>query len=98
MQVLAFGDDVLLIAIGGETVVDYALRAKKQYKRAGGPAIWVAGYSNDVFGYLPSLRVLKEGGYEGGGHMVYTKFPGPFTETVEERIFEAVERLVKQVK
>ena len=98
VQVLAFGDDVLLIAIGGETVVDYALRAKKQYKRAGGPAIWVAGYSNDVFGYLPSLRVLKEGGYEGGGHMVYTKFPGPFTETVEERIFEAVERLVKQVK
>ena len=98
IQVMAFGDDVLLIAIGGETVVDYALRARKQYERTGGPAIWVAGYSNDVFGYLPSLRVLKEGGYEGGGHMVYTKFPGPFTETVEERIFETVERLVRQVK
>lgn len=97
IQAIQFGNDLLLVAIGGECVVDYSLRAKTQYSRDDGPAIWVAGYSNDVFGYLPTLRVLKEGGYEGGGHMVYTKFPGPFTETVEERVFETIERLVREV-
>ncbi|MCP4170700.1 MAG: hypothetical protein GY758_08015 [Fuerstiella sp.] len=98
IQVIAFGDDLMMVAIGGECVVDYALQTKRRYRHADGPAIWVAGYSNDVFGYLPTLRVLKEGGYEGGGHMVYTKFPGPFTETVEKRVFQTIEQLVKEVK
>ncbi len=87
----------MMVAIGGECVVDYSLQTKRRYHRDGGPAVWVAGYSNDVFGYLPTLRVLKEGGYEGGGHMVYTKFPGPFTESVEKRIFETTDRLVREV-
>ena len=98
VQVIAFGNDLLLVAIGGECVVDYSLRTKRQYYRDDGPRIWVAGYSNDVFGYLPTLRVLKEGGYEGGGHMIYTKFPGPFTETVEERVFDTIDRLVRKVR
>ncbi|APZ90481.1 Neutral ceramidase precursor [Fuerstiella marisgermanici] len=97
VQAIQFGNDLLLLAIGGECVVDYSLRTKREFHRDDGPEIWVAGYSNDVFGYLPTLRVLKEGGYEGGGHMVYTKFPGPFTETVEERIFETLDQLVRQV-
>jgi Neutral/alkaline non-lysosomal ceramidase, N-terminal len=39
-----------LVALGGEVVVDYALRLAREY-----PArrMWVAGYSNDVFGYVP---------------------------------------------
>lgn len=96
VQVIAFGDDILMVAIGGETVVDYALRVKKEYAAADGPLVWVAGYSNEVFGYLPSLRVLREGGYEGGGAMMYTEFPGPFTETVEQQVFDMIERLVGQ--
>ncbi|MCP4786575.1 MAG: hypothetical protein GY903_07675 [Fuerstiella sp.] len=98
VQAIRFGNDLLLVAIGGECVVDYSMRAKAKYSHDAGPDIWVAGYSNDVFGYLPTLRVLKEGGYEGGGHMVYTKFPGPFTETVEERVFETLDRLVQEVE
>ena len=45
-------------------MVDYALRLARDYP---GQRLWAAGYSNDVFGYVPSLRVLEEGGYEGGG-------------------------------
>jgi neutral ceramidase len=97
VQAIQFGNDLLLVAIGGECVVDYSLRTKAQYSRDDGPDIWVAGYSNDVFGYLPTRRVLIEGGYEGGGHMIYTKFPGPFTDTVEERVFETLDRLVRKV-
>jgi hypothetical protein len=94
VQVLRLGNDITLVALAGETVVDYSLRLKKELK---GPAeVWVAGYSNDVFGYVPSRRVLEEGGYEGVGAMRYTVHPGPFEASVEERIIDSVHRLVKQ--
>ena len=80
-----------LVALGGEVVVDYALRLAREYPRE---AMWVAGYSNDVFGYVPSLRVLREGGYEGADAMIYYARPGPFTDTVEETIVGEVRRLM----
>jgi neutral ceramidase len=55
--------------------------------------MWVAGYSNDVFGYVPSLRVLREGGYEGGDAMIYYGRPGPFSDKVEELIVNEVRQL-----
>jgi hypothetical protein len=79
-----------LVALGGEVVVDYALRLAREYPRR---RMWVAGYSNDVFAYVPSLRVLREGGYEGGDAMIYYGRPGPFTDAVEELIVGKVRRL-----
>ena len=96
VQVVQFGEDLTLVAICGEVVVDYALRLKKELSRGGDHQVWVAGYSNHVFGYLPSRRVLTEGGYEGGGAMRYTTFPGPFDESVEQRIIDKVKELVQQ--
>ena len=64
IQVWRFGRDLTWIELGGEVVVDYDLRLKKMF---GADRLWVSGYSNNVMGYIPSLRVLKEGGYEGGG-------------------------------
>jgi hypothetical protein len=80
-----------LVALGGEVVVDYALRLSREYP---GQRMWVAGYSNDVFGYVPSLRVLREGGYEGGDAMIYYARPGPFNEQVEELIIGKVHQLI----
>ncbi len=80
-----------LVALGGEVVVDYALRLAREYSAR---RMWVAGYSNDVFGYVPSLRVLREGGYEGGDAMIYYARPGPFTEQVEELIIGKVHELI----
>ena len=57
--------------------------------------MWVAGYCNDVFGYVPSLRVLREGGYEGGDAMIYYGRPGPFTDQVEDLIVREVRRLME---
>jgi hypothetical protein len=95
VQVVRFGTSLSLVAIGGETVVDYSLRLKREWE---GSAIWVAGYSNDVFAYLPSERVLKEGGYEGGGAMRYSFFPGPFTSTVEQRVFDKIRALSEKTR
>lgn len=96
--------DHLLVALGGETCVEYALRLKKEL----GPAkTWVVGYANEVMCYIPSEKVLAESGYESGwdpangraiagGSMMYYGWPGPFAPGVEDRIVGAVQSLVKE--
>jgi hypothetical protein len=84
VQTWRFGDSLTWIFLGGEVVVDYSLRLKANLDPA---RTWVSAYCNDVMAYIPSLRVLKEGGYEGGGAMVYYGLPAPWSEQVEEQIF-----------
>ena len=98
VQVIHFGDRLTMVTIGGEVVVDYSLRLKRELGK--NRAVWVAGYSNDVMGYIPSLRVLREGGYEGGGNMRYirsTPHPGPWAETVERHLINRVYTLVNRL-
>jgi len=95
LEIWQFSNDLTFIAMGGEVVVDYDLRLKREL---GAEKLWVAAYCNDVFAYIPSLRVLKEGGYEGGGAMVYYGQPGPFAPSVEETIVGKVHDLVGQVR
>jgi hypothetical protein len=52
----------------------------------------VAGYSNRINAYLPSRRVLEEGGYEGTEAIIYQSLPAPFALDVEERVIESVMR------
>ncbi len=93
VQVWSFGPKLTFIALASEVVVDYALRFKAQY---GWDNTWVSGYNNDLFGYVPSLRVLKEGGYEGSEAMRNASMPGPFAPDVEEIIAKKVDELVKR--
>lgn len=95
VQVVRLGNELTLVALAGEVVVDYSMRLKRELADT---TLWVAGYSNDVFGYVPSLRVLREGGYEGGGAMLYTSLPGPFAEDVEERIVAKVHELYRRTQ
>jgi neutral ceramidase len=82
-----FGGDVEWVILGGEVVVDYALRLKNDLR---GKQTWVAGYANDVMAYIPSRRVLIEGGYEGGGAMVYYGLPTIWAPEIEEIIVREV--------
>ncbi|MCB1208770.1 MAG: neutral/alkaline non-lysosomal ceramidase N-terminal domain-containing protein [Verrucomicrobiales bacterium] len=86
VQVIRIGKDLTFITLGSEVVVDYSLRFKREF--AGSAGVWVAGYSNDYTGYVPSLRVLKEGGYEAAAG---------WAESVEDRIANKVHDLYKQV-
>lgn len=90
VQVWRLGEGPRLVLLGGEVVVDYSLRLKREL----GKKTWVIGYSNDVMAYIPSERVLAEGGYEGGGAMVYYGLPSPWAPGVEERIIKEVHQLV----
>jgi hypothetical protein len=91
IQVWRLGEKLTFVALGGEVVVDYALAIKQQL---GGERTWVAGYTNDVMAYIPSRRVLAEGGYEGGGAMVYYSLPSPWDPSVEKAILDAVQATV----
>ena len=90
VQAIRFGNDLTLIALGTEVVVDYALRLQSELSRSDGPAIWVAGYSNVYSGYIPSRRVLLEGGYEARSR--------PWDPDLEERIVKKVHSIVRELK
>lgn len=93
IQVWRFGTSFTWIALTGETVVDYSLTLKSIH---GWDNTWVCGYNNNLLSYVPSLRVLKEGGYEGTTGMFEYGHRAPYTETVEEQITTLVAELVKQ--
>src|SRR5205085_2134729 len=87
VQTWSFGDSLAMVFLPGEVVVDYALRLKRELD---GLRLWVNAYANDAPCYIPSERVLREGGYEGGGAMVYYDLPAPFKPGLEDAIVGAV--------
>jgi hypothetical protein len=91
VQTWRLGGEVVWVNLGGEVTVEYALRLKREL----GPQAWVFGYVNDVMAYIPSRRVLREGGYEGATSMVYYGLPSAWGERVEELIVEEVHRQAK---
>ena len=89
------GNEMLVIGMGAETVVDYALRFKDKF----GPGTWVCGYADDMISYIPSRRVWEEGGYEGGSNLYeYGRPAFRWSGDIEDRIAASVHKLVKQVR
>src|SRR5205807_4311087 len=93
VQNWAFGDCLTMVFLPGEVVVDYSLRLKKELDPA---RLWVNAYANDEPCYIPSERVLKEGGYEGGGAMIYYDKPTRFKAGLEDKIIKAVKECLNQ--
>jgi hypothetical protein len=91
IRVVRFGDDLLFIALAGEVVVEYALRLKEEIPSL---PVWVAGYCNDVFAYVPTDKILAEGGYEGNTSQVYFGFHGPWKSGIEETLLRGIHELV----
>lgn len=89
------GTQMLVIGMGAETVVDYALRFKREF----GPGTWVCGYADDMIAYIPSRRVWEEGGYEGGSNLYEYGRPAlRWAGDIEDRIATQVHELVRQVR
>ena len=91
VQVWKLGD-VTWVALGGEVVVDYSLRLKREL---GQGQTWVTGYANDVMAYIPSERVLTEGGYEGDTSMIVYMQPSKWKTGLEDQIVKTVQDLAK---
>lgn len=90
------GRELLLIGMGGETVVDYSLKFKKNY---GDGSTWTLGYSNTMVAYIPSRRVWEEGGYEGGPYLDEYGHPAlRWAGNIEDRITAGVKEIVQNVR
>ena len=87
VQTWSFGNELAMVFLPGEVVVDYALRLKREFDSS---RIWVNAYANDVPCYIPSERILREGGYEGESSMVYYDRPNKFKPGLERKILDAV--------
>jgi len=95
IQIWQLGENQTIITMGGEVVVDYALKFKKLFNDQ---SLWVMGYCNDVMGYIPNLRVHKKGGYEGGltGMLIYG-MPSTWDSSIEDRITDTVTCLYNKI-
>lgn len=91
VQTWNFGEELAMVFLPGEVVVDYALRLKREFEPA---RLWVNAYANDVPCYIPSERILREGGYEGGGAMTFYGLPARLGMETESLILSAVQELL----
>lgn len=87
IQLWHVGDGVTWVALGGEITVEYSLRIKE---KLGQGRTWVTGYANDVMSYIPSEKILAEGGYEGETSQVYYQKPSKWAPGIEKAIVDKV--------
>ncbi len=95
MQALRLGDGLTAVALAGEVVVDYSLRLKRELGREN---TWIIAYANEVFAYIPSERVLAEGGYEGESSMAVYGLPSKWAKGLEEKIVSTAHELTRKVR
>ena len=97
VAVWQFGKDLTLVGLSGEVVVDYV----PLLERSLGPnKLWLAAYCNEVYGYLPSARLLREGGYETRG--IYAggmdrRFAAEAQDVLVEKVYELAKRVGREV-
>ena len=91
-----FGEQLAMVFLAGEVVVDYSLRLKKEFDPE---RLWVSGYANWVPCYIPSTRILKEGGYEAETSLWYYDRPARLSPKIENLIISAAhEQIPKRLQ
>jgi neutral ceramidase len=85
------GDDLTFVLMAGEVVVDYSRRLKRLLAD---DHPWTIGYAYEVPCYIPTARLIKEGGYETESSLVYYGYYGPFRTTLEDLLVKQISSLV----
>ncbi|MCA9240907.1 MAG: c-type cytochrome, partial [Planctomycetales bacterium] len=89
IQTVEFGDSLAMVFLAGEVCCDYAVRLRNELDC---DKVWLHGYSNDFCCYIPSERLLREGGYGGGAEVVYFALPNTLAPGLEDKITSVVGR------
>jgi len=93
LQTVEFGRSLVLVTMAGEMSAEYGLRLVRDF-RGQFAAVWPVGYTNDLFGYVPSERQIPEGGYEVVGSQMFMGRPGPLESGTEEKIFATLRAML----
>ncbi len=91
LAALRLGDDLTFVLMGGEVVVDYSRRLKRLLAE---DHPWMVGYAYEISCYIPSVRLLKEGGYEADSSLIYYGLYGPFRTSIEDLLVNRATALV----
>jgi hypothetical protein len=91
IQTWCFDDKLAMVFLAGEVVVDYTTRLRKELD---GSRLWITAYANDRPCYIPSERILREGGYEGGGDLPIAGIPSRLQTGLEDRIAQCVVQMI----
>lgn len=79
-----------LFVMGGEVLVSYAIQLKELY----GQEVFVMAYANDIVSYIPSAKVLEEGGYEGDTSQRVYGLPAKWDKQIEPLIIDGFKKLI----
>ena len=96
----SFGKDLTIVAFPTETVAEYALNLRAEFPEE---PLWVSSYNNDLFGYLPTAQIVREGGHETIGVTTWLwgtdlgDYVGLFSEYIEEVMMNTARELIKEV-
>ena len=91
VSVWKFDNDLAMVFLAGEVVVDYSVRLKRELDWS---RLWLNAWANDMPGYIPSRRILREGGYEADFSQVYYEQPGRYDPAVEDKLVNTIRELV----
>lgn len=90
-QLMGFNNKDLFIGISAEPVTEYYNLITSEIKSND----WIpVGYMNTVIGYLPTDKMIKEGGYEVKGFFKLFGFSGAFRNKIERIIVESIKQLI----
>lgn len=91
IQKLTLADNMSIVALSGETCIEYALyvKAKKH-----GDTVAPVGYSNGLPCYIPTANMFLEGGYEPDSSTIYFSLPTSLNPSVEKIILEKLDLLI----
>lgn len=91
VSVWKFSNDLAMVFLAGEVVVDYSVRLKRELDWS---RLWLNAWANDMPGYIPSRRILREGGYEADFSQVYYEQPGRYDPAVEDQLVSTIRDMV----
>lgn len=86
------GEELSLLTMNCEAVVNYGLFIKRQFKGK----VLPLGYSNGMFGYLPTAQQIEEGGYEPYDSSFYFAMPSTLEDGVEQQVYRSIIQLVSE--
>ncbi|RAV21070.1 neutral/alkaline non-lysosomal ceramidase N-terminal domain-containing protein [Paenibacillus contaminans] len=93
MTFMRLAEGFALLSVNCEIVVEYGIYLKEKQN---GQVIPL-GYTNGMFGYVPTARQIAEGGYEAKESAYYFSIPAGFKDEIEDKIKTAMDCLAENM-
>jgi hypothetical protein len=88
---LCLGYHANLVFVSAEMMIEYQELVREKLFPSG--VLICACCTDGVFGYLPTTKIIQEGGYEAGGFFGPFALAGPFVENPSEKVGEMLATL-----